>query len=259
MNSLKVVYFSVAVAVIVSVAVILYVGSRKKNSESDYTYFSVYQETTEVIEKTNYTIVTDSNNITETEFVYLDLNTANAEEFEKLDGIGEVLAEEIIRYRLNNGGFIHKTDILKVNGIGERTYSQIKEHIYVEDEPDIKEQEYIFVEESTYVSETEIETVSEITDTEVSAEQQPININSATIEEISCLPGIDYETAESIYNLRIQIGGFNNVYEILYADGMNDKIFNNIKNFVYLEWRNIDKTDEIVNNYKINYRIHVDL
>ncbi|MBR2061933.1 MAG: helix-hairpin-helix domain-containing protein, partial [Anaerotignum sp.] len=50
-----------------------------------------------------------------------------------LSGIGEKRAADIIAYRDENGEFTHITDIMKVSGIGEKMYEEIKEQITVEE------------------------------------------------------------------------------------------------------------------------------
>lgn len=62
----------------------------------------------------------------------INLNEASAYELDSLYGIGEGLAERIIDYRRKNGNFEAIQDIMKVSGIGEKTYNEIKNHIYVE-------------------------------------------------------------------------------------------------------------------------------
>lgn len=61
----------------------------------------------------------------------IDLNSATLEELERLDGIGEVLADRIIEYREENGPFTDTGEIMNVYGIGEGKYSQIEEYITV--------------------------------------------------------------------------------------------------------------------------------
>ncbi len=46
-----------------------------------------------------------------------------------LNGIGETKAKDIISYREKNGGFTNIEDLMKVTGIGENTFAQIKENI----------------------------------------------------------------------------------------------------------------------------------
>ena len=64
----------------------------------------------------------------------VNINTAEADELDKLYGIGPKTAQSIIAYREENGGFGSKEEIMNVSGIGEATYSKIKDYISVEGE-----------------------------------------------------------------------------------------------------------------------------
>ena len=46
-----------------------------------------------------------------------------------LPGVGESKAKNIIEYRTSNGPFINIEDVMKVSGIGEGLFDQIKEYI----------------------------------------------------------------------------------------------------------------------------------
>ena len=61
----------------------------------------------------------------------ININTAAAEELVSLSGIGEGRAADIIAYRKENGAFSRIEDIMKVSGIGEKTFEEIKERITV--------------------------------------------------------------------------------------------------------------------------------
>lgn len=52
----------------------------------------------------------------------LDVNTATADEFERLPGVGRGLAERIVEFRRNNGPFRRREHLLLVPGIGEARY-----------------------------------------------------------------------------------------------------------------------------------------
>ncbi len=58
----------------------------------------------------------------------LDLQKMDALDFDRLPGIGPVLAERIVRYRQHNGGKLSAADLLEVEGIGEKKYSVLKKY-----------------------------------------------------------------------------------------------------------------------------------
>ena len=61
----------------------------------------------------------------------LNINRATAKQFEKLDGVGPVLAKRIVAYRAANGPFITLEDLDKVSGIGPAKFAQFKSQITV--------------------------------------------------------------------------------------------------------------------------------
>lgn len=58
----------------------------------------------------------------------IDLNRVTAADLEKIPGIGPVLAERIIRYRQNNGGFVRVTELPMVEGVGSATYHRLSRY-----------------------------------------------------------------------------------------------------------------------------------
>jgi len=62
----------------------------------------------------------------------ININTAPVEELVKLERIGPVYAEKIITYRKTNGPFEKPEDIIKVKGIGRKTYEANKDRIITE-------------------------------------------------------------------------------------------------------------------------------
>ncbi len=57
----------------------------------------------------------------------LDLNSATAEELQKLPGIGEKLARAIVDFREQNGPYQTVEDLLQVPGIGEKRLAAIRD------------------------------------------------------------------------------------------------------------------------------------
>ena len=62
----------------------------------------------------------------------ININTATVEQIMQLKGIGQSYAERVIKYRDENGTFKTPEDIMKVPGIGQKTFDQNKDRITVE-------------------------------------------------------------------------------------------------------------------------------
>ena len=56
----------------------------------------------------------------------IDLNEATAVQLETLPGVGERIAERIIEYRQQNGGFKKIEELMNVRGIGERSFLRLR-------------------------------------------------------------------------------------------------------------------------------------
>jgi competence protein ComEA len=70
----------------------------------------------------------------------VNINTADAKQLNMLPGIGKKKAETIIAYRDKNGDFTSVDTLVKVDGIGKKTLSKIKEYIALEGENTLKKQ-----------------------------------------------------------------------------------------------------------------------
>lgn len=61
----------------------------------------------------------------------IDLNSATYQELIQIPGIGDTLAKRILEYREKNGKFISIDELLKIKGIGQKTFEKIKSYFII--------------------------------------------------------------------------------------------------------------------------------
>lgn len=88
----------------------------------------------EKIESTSTTVDTTANTgasstSTDASKEQIHLNSATVSDLQKLNGVGQKRAEQIIQFRDANGGFKQIEDITKVSGIGEKTFEKFKDQL----------------------------------------------------------------------------------------------------------------------------------
>ncbi|MGC4946231.1 helix-hairpin-helix domain-containing protein [Streptomyces sp. DT224] len=59
----------------------------------------------------------------------VSLNTATSEQLEGLPGVGPVLAQHIVDYRTQHGGFRSVDELREVNGIGDRRFADLRPRV----------------------------------------------------------------------------------------------------------------------------------
>jgi len=61
----------------------------------------------------------------------IDINKATEVELAKLQGIGEAMAKRIVDFRKEHGPFQRVEDLMKVKGIGEKSFEKLRPSITV--------------------------------------------------------------------------------------------------------------------------------
>ncbi|MBR4199646.1 MAG: helix-hairpin-helix domain-containing protein [Oscillospiraceae bacterium] len=160
-----------------------------------------------------------------------DLNAAAAEDLQRVNGIGEALAAEIIRYRDAHGGFHRRSELLEISGIGEVLAARIMEEFEIPDE---------LPPEETPVQddpESDAEPIEQPAD-DAPEEQEPAgpyDLNTVTREELLRIPDMTEELADEILALRKQIGIFRDVYELMLIDKLSGRYFEDtLRSYLYV-------------------------
>jgi competence ComEA-like helix-hairpin-helix protein len=109
-----------------------------------------------------------------------DLNGATAQELQKVNGIGQVLSERIIKFRNLLGGFVTEDQLLDVYGLTPEVVNRAKQYFKVLSSPSITK----------------------------------ININTASAYNISRCAYIKYGLAKKIVMYREEVGRISNFTEL---------------------------------------------
>lgn len=167
----------------------------------------------------------------------LELNAASAAELEQLPHIGAVLAERIMAYRDQIGGFSNREQLLEVEGIGEATLHEIYDLLYLENETFPEPEPEPAGAPAPAAAPQPAETAPPATEPPAAAAPAvtfPLDLNQATAAELEQIPMMQPELAEKIVAFRQQIQAFSLVYELLYVDGMTEAYFVQLRDYVQI-------------------------
>ena len=62
----------------------------------------------------------------------IDINKATAVELTAIPGVGSVIAQRIVEFRDKQGRFRRVEDLMKIRGIGEKSFQKIRPYVKVE-------------------------------------------------------------------------------------------------------------------------------
>ncbi len=144
-----------------------------------------------VIEKDTLQISHKSIQLSDT--LLVEINTADSLDLQQLKGIGPAFAKRIIKYRNLLGGYNNKAQLLEVYGMDNNRFDGIKDHIIINDSLLTK-----------------------------------ININLASIKEMTKHPYIEFYVAKSIITHRNENGPYQDLEEIKNAKLIYKELYQKI-------------------------------
>lgn len=198
------------------------IGEVKLETIRPYVYVDTKGLTNKTTKAGSSTSLTETAQTTEyTPDVPIELNNATIEELTWLPGIGETTAIKIIFYA-QQYGFYSVDDLLNIPGIGEAKLDKIRPYVYV-DTSGLPQK----------TTTTASVTTTAVTTTEYKP-KLPIELNSATIEELTWLPGIGETTAIKIV-VYAQQYGFYSVDDLLNVSGIGKDKLDKIRPYVYVD------------------------
>lgn len=195
----------------------------------------------------------------------IDINLANTEELMLIDGIGTVTAERIVTYRNMYGYFSDYSQLLNVDGIGKKKLENLMDYIYISEEwLDVRNDDVTDFSEATIVTsvpdnkknnhETTLTKATASTEDIVIVNEEfvfddydetenittekyvnfPLELNTATVDELMCIDGIGEYIAQNIVNYARQYG-FYSVDDLLNVDGIGRSKMELIVPYVYAD------------------------
>ncbi|MCR5541961.1 MAG: helix-hairpin-helix domain-containing protein [Ruminococcus sp.] len=179
----------------------------------------------------------------------IDINLVTYDELLAINGIGEGTARAILDLRDRVGVITYMEMLLEISGIGENKLTMLSEYLYVDDAdysppPDTATEIHTTVPTNTYQpipNDTkpyeEIPTDTTFTETVPPVyERKPVNINEADVYQLMECLLIDEELAQSILEIREQLGGkYENALQLLYVKGISKDMLSELKEYVLLE------------------------
>ncbi len=129
----------------------------------------------------------------------VDINTASAEDFQTLRGIGPAYSKRIVKFREALGGFVKVEQVSETYGLPDSTFQNILNRL-------------------------------ELSDYNI----QYILINEADIETLKSHPYISYKKAQAIIKYREQHGAFNNINELENIKALSNDDFKKISPYLKL-------------------------
>jgi len=111
-----------------------FLGQRyiERNSTDELSLFNPMTDSTSLLYENQATDSLEENTTLKPDASLININTATKQELQTLEDIGEIRAQRIIEYRETYGDFSSTRELLKVSGIGEKTYEKIKDKITVD-------------------------------------------------------------------------------------------------------------------------------
>lgn len=152
----------------------------------------------------------------------IELNTATIESLEELPGIGPSMAERIVAYRTEVGGFSYLDQLMEIPGIGEAKLNGLRPYVSIDTtlvKVLVKKPASTLTEDTTTARETTTLDTLPLWPIKLKAGEK-LELNSAKIEDLQRLPGIGLAFAQRIHDYRTRLGGYYSTEQVKEVSGM---------------------------------------
>lgn len=149
----------------------------------------------------------------------MDLNSADVCQLEQVPGIGPKTARAIAEHRDAHGPFASVENLLDVHGVGPVTYEKVRDHLRAGTAPPAPARQ----QPAPQPSATGLR--------KVQPGDAPINVNTATADDLMRLPGVGPVTAQAIVTARTN-SPFRTIDDLDRVRGIGPKTLDKLRPFV---------------------------
>ncbi len=165
----------------------------------------------------------------------IDLNRADKTQLLQVPNIGPALAERIVKHREENGDFRSVDDLKQVHGVGPATLARLKPWLCVaggaeadEPEDDDPTERVKHVEESR---QKKVSAGGQSASKKTQSLGEPIDINTASAEELRKLPRIGPKLSQAILDERAK-APFKSVDDLHRVHGIGPKTLDGLRPYI---------------------------
>ncbi|HKK27166.1 MAG TPA: helix-hairpin-helix domain-containing protein [Gemmatimonadota bacterium] len=155
----------------------------------------------------------------------IDLDSAPAWELERLPGVGPATARRIVMERQRSGGFSRVEDLERVRGIGPARLQRILPYVITHSRP------YYERDGAGRAARRRLSRVSDgpSRNGREAPDGPRLDVNRATAQELTRLPGVGPSIARRIVEIREREGGFRSVEDLRAVPGIGPARFDLIR------------------------------
>lgn len=164
----------------------------------------------------------------------MNVNTATEEQLMTLPGVNRQLAREIVRHRQMIGRFKRVDDLALVSGIGAEKLELLRPEICTS----VRKQ----------MSRASSCTQS-LDSVRLSSESKLCSVNSSSVFQLQCVPGLNQEIAANIVDYRNKKGPFKSLDDLIKVRGMDIIRLSTVKAHLSLEPRKCESVQHLTNGY----------
>ncbi|CAH0726302.1 unnamed protein product, partial [Brenthis ino] len=169
----------------------------------------------------------------------MNVNTATEEQLMTLPGVSRQLAQEIVRHRQMIGRFKRVDDLALVSGIGAEKLELLRPEICTNSKREISR-----ASSCTY----------SLDSIRSSSENKLCSVNSSSVFQLQCVPGLNQEIAANIVDYRNKKGPFKSLDDLIKVRGMDIIRLSTVKQHLSLELRKSESVQHLTNGHVNGWR-----